>query len=53
MTSQTAQAGSVLITVKCIRVSRAIQNRKGFPRLPLATTAGVLIPRGRRGGRYL
>ena len=72
MTSQTAQAGTVLITVKSIRLSPAIQNRKGFPWLlmsptlvvfvltlwlvpwlPLATTAGVLIPRGRRGGRYL
>jgi len=71
MTSQTAQAGTVLITGKRIRVSRAIQNRRGFPRLlmlptlvvfgltpklvpwiPLATTAGALIPR-QRGGRYL
>jgi hypothetical protein len=70
MTSQTAQAGTVPATVKNIRVSRAIQNRKGFPWLlmsptlvvlvltlwlvpwlPLAAAAGVLIPRGRRGGR--
>jgi len=53
MTSQIAQAGTVPATVKNIRVSRAIQNRKGFPWLPLETTAGVLIPRGRRGGGYL
>ncbi len=53
MTSQTAQADTVLIAMKSIRASRAIQNRKGFPWLPLAATAGVLIPRGWRGGRYL
>ena len=44
MTSQTAQAGTVPATVKNIRVSRAIQNRKGFPWLLMSPTLVVLVP---------